>query len=179
MIQRRPKSRKTLTGLIALLALFGEVWPSSALNTQGSSDWQRIDVSDLFSFRLPPGFCKRSSSGVVDERGEWYKAQTKVVYVWGRTESPAYHERQQPWMNDYKETTTGIGGRRANIRTYWKTTNGKRRYQAELNVGNWDKGEVQLYMRVEGTDPGTPELANQIFKSVTLPLPPPERPVVG
>jgi hypothetical protein len=48
-------------------------------------------------------------------------------------------------------------------------------YQAELNVGNWEQGEVQLYMRIEGRDPKTLAVAKEIFKSVTLPLPPPER----
>jgi hypothetical protein len=42
-------------------------------------------------------------------------------------------------------------------------------YTGGLNVGNWEKSEVQLYMRVEGNDTATIELAKQIFKTVTLP----------
>jgi len=132
-------------------------------------DWQMIDVDGLFSFRLPPGWTKQSSF-------KWAKGETRLVYVWGQTESGAYSERRQSWMNDYEETTTRLGGRRADIRSFAKVKEGKRRYQAELNVGNWEKGEVQLFMRVEGEDAATIELAKQIFKSVTLPLPSPERP---
>lgn len=138
-------------------------------------DWQKIDVGDLFSFRLPQGWSKRSSFNVTEVRGEWTKGETKLVYVWGRTESGAYSERKQSWMNDYDETTTRIGGRRANIRSFSRSMDGKLVYRAELNVGNWEKGEVQIYMRVEGTDSGTIPLAKEIFKSVTLPLPSPER----
>jgi len=135
-----------------------------------------VDVEDLFSFRLPPGWTKRSSFNVAEVRGEWAKGGTKLVYVWGKTESGLYSERRQSWMNDYEETTTRLGGRRANSRSYSSVKDGKRMYIAELNVGNWEKGEVQLYMRVEGTDPKTLDLAREIFKSVTLPLPSPERP---
>lgn len=138
-------------------------------------DWQMIDVDGMFSFKLPPDWTRSSSSNVAEVRGEWAKYGTRLVYVWGKTESGGYNERRQSWMNDYEETTTRLGGRRADIRSFSKVKDGKRTYQAELNVGNWEKGAVQLYLRVEGNDAATVELAKQIFKSVTLPLPSPER----
>lgn len=147
---------------------------TAALRQQ--NDWQTVDVDGLFSFRLPPGWSKRSAFNVVEVRGEWVKDGTRLVYVWGRTESGLYNERRQSWMNDYEETMTRLGGRRANIRSFTKMIDGKRTYHAELNVGNWEKGEVQLYLHVESSDAGTVELANQIFKSVRLPLSSPERP---
>src|SRR5690349_14799277 len=134
-----------------------------------------VDVEGLFRFRLPTGWTRTSAFNVAEVRGEWAKDGTKLVYIWGRTESVGYGERRQSWMNDYEETTTRLGGRMANIRSFSSVKDGKRKYQAELNVGNWEKGEVQLYMRVEGSDAATIETAKQIFKSVTLPLPAPER----
>ena len=169
-------TKSTNAWLAALLVLLWGCGAPAAFTPQSSSEWQTIDVHGLFSFRLPPGFTRRSAFNVVEERGEWAKGETKLGYVWGRTESPAYEERREPWMKDYQETTTRFRGRRANIRTYSKTTNGNQSYYAELNVGNWEKGEVQLYMQIEGTDPATTDLANQIFKTVTLPFPQPERP---
>jgi len=142
---------------------------TGALTMQNDGKWQRIAVDDLFSFQLPQGFVKGSRT---DERGEYYKDDTKLVFVWGNSESGPFEKRRQAWMNDYHETTTRLGGRRALIRTYSQAKHG---YVAELNVGNWDKGEVQLYMRVEGNDQSTLELANQIFKSVTFPIPPPPK----
>lgn len=162
-----------LKSLIVLLV----VCSVSALTLQTSSnnEWQTIAVNDLFSFRVPPGFIKRLSSGSDEERAEFYKGETKLLYVWGHTESVAYSERRQASMNDYQESTTRIGGKRANIRTYSQTIKGKRIYRAELNVGNWEKGEVQLYMEIESSDPAALETAREIFKSVKFPLPPPER----
>ena len=139
-------------------------------------DWQMIDVDGLFSFSLPHGWTRHSSFNVAEVRGEWAKGETRLAYVWGQSESGSYSDRRQSWMNDYEETTTRLSGRRADIRTFSRVKDGKRTYQAELNVGNWEKGEIQLYMRVEGNDATTIELAKQIFKSVTLPLPSPERP---
>src|SRR5215467_6177868 len=69
---------------------------------------QIVDVEGMFSFRLPPGWTKRSSFNVAGVRGEWAKDGTRLVYVWGQTESGAYGERRQSWMNDYEETTTRL-----------------------------------------------------------------------
>lgn len=146
---------------------------SAVTQTSSTSDWHTIDVNGLFTFRLPAGFTKHTGDEL---RAEYQKGQTRLVYIWGHTESPAYGERQQSSMHDYKESITRMGGKRANIRTYRQTVNAKRSYRAELNVGNWEKGEVQLYMRVESSDPAMLDTVREIFKSVIFPLPPPERP---
>lgn len=145
---------------------------------QGSltADWQTVDFNGVASFRLPPGFARHPVNEPADERVEYHKGETKLVVVWGRTESPAYNDRQQAGMNDYHESTFRLSGQRANVRTYWQMVNAKRVYRAELNVGNWEKGEVQLYMVLEGDDSSVVSLADQIFKSVRLSLPSPERP---
>ena len=174
MTQRPVKSTKLTHVFFALLVLiFGIAVPAGL--TQKAPEWQTIGVDGLFTFQLPPGWSKRSSFNVVEVRGEWVKDETKLMYAWGQTESGSYSDRRQSWMDDYEETTTRLRGRRANVRSFSKVKDSKRTYQAELNVGNWDKGEVQLYMRVEGSDASTIELAHQIFKSVTLPLSAPER----
>ena len=176
MTQQTVKStswRQVFFGVLILI--FGLAVPPGKTQ-QTTMDGQTIDVEGLFSFQLPAGWSKRSSFNVAEVRGEWVKGGMKLVYVWGHTESGGYGERRQSWMNDYEETTTRLGGRRANVRSFTRMKDGKRTYQAELNVGNWEKGEVQLFMRVEGSDAATIELAKQIFKSVTLPMPSPERP---
>ncbi len=143
---------------------------------QSEMNGKPVDVEGLFSFRLPQDWSKRSSFNVAEVRGEWGRGETKLVYVWGHTESGGYNERRQSSMNDYEETTTRLGGRKADIRSFSILKDGKRIYKAELNVGNWEKGEVQLYMRIEGSNPKTLDLAKEVFKSVTLPRPSPERP---
>ena len=173
MPHTRLKSTRLRKGFLPVLILISGMGVPLGFTQQ--PDWQAIDVDGLFSFRLPPGWSRRSSSNVAEVRAEWVKGGTKLVYVWGQTESGGFAKRRQPWMTDYEETTTRVSGRRARIRSF-SGFNGKRTYQAELVVGNWEKGEVQLYMRIEGSEHATIELAKQVFKSVTLPLPPPERP---
>src|SRR5690349_1365242 len=138
-----------------------------------AAGWQTIDFNGLFTFRLPEGFTQRT--GANDERAEYQKGQTKLVVVWGRTESPAYDKRQQDSMRDYEESLTRLRGLRGNVRTYSQTVNSKKIYVAELNVGNWERGEVQLYMRLESDDETMLSVAKEIFKSINFPLPSPER----
>jgi hypothetical protein len=176
MAQSKVKSTEPKRVVFAISMLFFVMAVAMGAIQRNVSQAQTIEVEGLFTFRLPPGWSKRSSFNVNEVRGEWVKGGTKLVYAWGRTESGDYGERRQSWMNDYEETTTRLGGRRANIRGFSSVKDGKRTYQAELNVGNWENGEVQLYMRIEGSDLETLELAKEIFKSVKLPIPSPERP---
>jgi len=150
------------------------------LTTQDSSidDWRQIDVDGLFTFRLPNDFTKRDSAVSDIPAGEYRKGSTKLVFRWRPPTPVTFQERRQKWMNDYEELVSRIRGKQANIRTYWKT-NGVRVYHAELNVGNWDRGELELYMGIESTDESALLLASQIFKSITFPTPIPERPDVS
>ena len=141
-----------------------------------AAGWQTIDFNGLFTFRLPDGFTKRAAAGSDDVSAEYYKHSTKLRIVWGQSESGAYNERRQDWMHDYHETVTRLRGLRADIRTYSQNKNSQRIYAAELNVGNWDKGQVQLYMRLESDDAAMLPVAEEIFKSVSFPRPAPERP---
>jgi len=140
-----------------------------------AAGWQTIDFNGLFTFRLPDGFTQRAATGPDDTSAEYLKGSTKLRLVWGQSESGVYSERQQNWMHDYHENVTRLRGLRADIRTYSQNKNSKRSYVAELNVGNWDKGQVQLYMRMESDDPAMLPVAEEIFKSVTFPRPVPER----
>ena len=138
--------------------------------------WQTIDFHGLFTFKLPQEFVRLAANNADENRAEYQKGETKLIVIWGHSESAAYQDRKQDSMHDYRETTTRIRGRRANIRTYWLTAGSQRAYRAELNIGNWEQGEVQIYMRLESNDATMMETADQIFKSINLPLPAPERP---
>lgn len=153
------------------------VWLSSMSLVQDTTiaDWQQIEVEELFTFRLPQGFTKRLPASK-NPVGEYYNGSTKLVFEWRPTVSVAFSERRQTWMRDYEELISRIQGKRANIRTFWENRNGERVYHAELNVGNWEHGELELYMRVESTNSAGLELAKQIFRSIRFPNPIPERP---
>jgi len=76
--------------------------------------------------------------------------------------------RRQPEMEGYQESETKIDGRRANIRTYSQIRDGERIYRAELNIGNWEKADVELYMELESKDAADFEVAQQIFASISF-----------
>ena len=139
-----------------------------------AASWQTIDFNGLFTFRLPAGFEQKEGTKPDDLRAEYQKGQTKLVVLWG-SQSVAYGQRRQDWMHDYRESVTRVRGLRANIRRYSEGAGSRRAYRAELNVGNWEKGEVKLSMRMETDDPAMLEVAEQIFSSVSFPLPSPER----
>ena len=79
--------------LIVLVFIFALV--SAGGSEQSGTQEQTVDVDGLFSFRLPQDWSKRSSFNVADVRGEWTHGGTKLVYVWGHTESGGYGERRQ------------------------------------------------------------------------------------
>jgi hypothetical protein len=135
--------------------------------TKQTSDWRKIDEKK-FSFLLPKGFTKTDMTGVENYLGEYYKGKTRFLFVEGDTASNAYNVRREPEMKDYRETETVIKGRKTNIRTYALITNGKRRYRAELNVGNWEKAQIELYMELEGENSDDLKIAKQIFNSVVF-----------
>jgi hypothetical protein len=158
-----------------LLLLFAGTTSAWMPQNCPTTDWQVIDGDGLFTFRLPAGFVKRDLKQAQGTRAAYDKGSTNLVFIWGHSESLPYKERQQNWMNNYGESTTRIRGKRANIRTYWQTIDGRRLYRAELNVGNWQNGEIELYMRIEGTDPSVIDLAKAVFASVIFPLATPEQ----
>jgi hypothetical protein len=146
--------------------------PIQDVSTAG---WKPIDAGGLFTFRLPPGFVERDAQVSDKTTGDYHKGTTRLIWKWRPDSSLKYAERRKTWMNDYEETTTRIRGARANIRTYWQVEDGKRIYHAELNLGNWEKGELQLYMGIRSPDPSSASIANEIFRSIILPMPDPER----
>src|ERR1044071_3272294 len=107
MPQISVKSTNARRVFLAIAFIFGLGLPVGMCQ-QGE---QTVDVEGLFSFRLPAGWTKTSSFNVAEVRGEWEKDGTTLVCVWAATESAAYGDRRQSWMNDYEEATTRLGGR--------------------------------------------------------------------
>lgn len=71
-------------------------------------------------------------------------------------------------MDDYQETEAVIDGKRANIRTYSQIKDTGRIYRAELNIGNWEKADVELYMEVESESAADLGMAKRIFNSINF-----------
>ncbi len=107
-------------------------------------------------------------TGVENYLGEYFKGKTRFLFVEGDTASNAYDARREAGMEDYQETETIIKGRKTNVRAYTRVANGKRLYRAELNIGNWEKARIELYMELEGENLEDLKTAKQIFGSVVF-----------
>lgn len=144
------------------------IQPTGGPRSTQSADWQIISADGLFTFRLPHGFAKTNMMGVENYLGEYYSGKTRFLFVWGDTASNAYDVRREPEMAEYRETVTSIAGKRANVRTYSQIRDGARIYRAELNVGDWERANVELYMEIESNNHADLETAKQIFNSITF-----------
>lgn len=161
-------SRMLLRACVLVLSIL--LFVSAAISqTASTTVWQKIDADGLFTFRLPQGFTKTGMTGIENYLGEYYKGETRFLFIHSATASYSYEDRRQPEMQGYQETETQIDGRRANIRIFWLDENGERRYRAELNIGDWPTNDVELYMELESKNPADIEMAKAIFNSVDFP----------
>lgn len=150
--------------------------PRSLTQTQSTVDWQLIDFDGLFTFRLPQSFTKHERAPTQNPSATYRDGSTTLILEWRPTNPAIFSERRQPWMNDYAESTSRIGGKRANIRTFSESKTGEHVYHAELYVGNWESRQVELFLSVVSTKPEALNTAREIFKSIVFPNPIPERP---
>lgn len=134
--------------------------------TVGNSGWNKINANNLFSFRLPQGFEKTKTAGVENYLGEYYKGTTRFFFVCNDTDS--YDVKSDSSVKNYQVTKTQISGKPADIRTFSFVRSGKRVYRAELNFGDWENGDYELYMQLESENQADVETAKQIFGSVVF-----------
>jgi hypothetical protein len=144
--------------LMAIVLALGAV-------ADATDTWRQVDEK-WFTFRIPAGFRRTNMTGVEVYLGEYYRGETRFLFIEGGTASYSYSERRQPEMHDYREETLPIGGKPANMRTFFVVESGKRMYKAELNVGDWPSANVDLYMGLESPHSLDLELAKLIFRSV-------------
>lgn len=154
-----------LTPLLLLLSLlyFTSVGFGQSVQSQ---NWQKINADGLFTFDLPESFRKTEMTGVENYLGEYRNNETRFLFIWADTASNSFDARRESDMEEYRETKTVVDGRKAYIQTYSRIADNKRRYFAELNVGNWENGDVQLYMKIEGANNLDLVTAKQIFDSI-------------
>ena len=139
--------------------------------------WQKIDAEGLFTFYLPPGMKKTDMAGVESFLGEYLDSDKRFLFIYEPYSYLSYDSRHSEEMQDYQETETKIGGRKANIRTYHTTDesayysyqSGQITYVAEIHIGDWAKSEVELFMSLESKSPTNLEIAKRIFSSVEFP----------
>jgi hypothetical protein len=162
MVTRRPVNSIVMRLLQIIATILFACSIAVHSQTVASADWQTIDADGLFTFCLPKGFVKTDMMGVENYLGEYYRGQTRFLFVWHDTGSYDYDEHL---IRNLVEVSTTIDGKRASIRTFSVTRDRIPLYVAELNVGDWRNGKAELYMCLESANPGEVPTAKQIFTS--------------
>jgi hypothetical protein len=135
---------------------------AGSVAAQKNSDWQTIDADGVFTFRLPDGF-KRSEQGVESFMLGYQRGSARFIFICGDSASNEYHSEN---ISNLREAATTVDGRHATVRTFTYRGERSSEYITELNVGDWRKGRVQLYMGMDSPNRSDIEIAKQIFKSV-------------
>ena len=125
---------------------------------------QTINAEGLFTFQLPVGF-KQSETGVDSFMRGYQRGRARFIFVCGDSASSEYDEKQ---MRDVREDAIFINGKQATVRTFLYKFERASLYIAELNVGDWRTGHVELYMGVDSPNRADIQTAKQIFSSVKL-----------
>jgi hypothetical protein len=134
----------------------------TSVPAQRSSEWKTINAEGVFTFKLPVGF-KQSETGVDSFMLGYQRGHARFIFVCGDSASNDYHDEN---MHNLREETTTIDGKHATIRTFIYKWERSSEYVTELNVGDWRKGHVELYMAMDSPDRSDMDTAKQIFKSV-------------
>jgi len=124
--------------------------------------WKTINAEGLFTFRLPIDF-KQSEMGIDSFMRGYQRGRARFIFVCGDSASAEYDENT---MISASEVHTKVDGKGATVRTFLYKWKDAPVYVAELNVGNWREGNVQLYMGMESPARADIEAAKKIFRSV-------------
>src|ERR1044072_1715022 len=113
--------------------------------TQQNSPLQTINAEGLFTFQLPAGF-KQSEMGIDSFMRGYQSGSARFIFVCGDSASFEFNEKN---MSDLREDAITIDGKHATVRTFLYKFERSSRYVAELNVGDWRTGHVELYMGMD------------------------------
>jgi hypothetical protein len=123
---------------------------------------QTINAAGLFKFSLPVGF-KQSETGVDSFMRGYQRGRARFIFVCGDSASSEYDEKN---MRGLREDAITIDGKHATVRTFLYKFERASLYIAELNVGDWRNGRVELYMGMDSPNRDDIQTAKQTFKSV-------------
>ena len=135
---------------------------ATAAVAERNNRWKTINAEGLFTFRLPVGF-KQSETGVDSFMLGYQRGRARFIFVCGDSASSEYNEKN---IRRLREDSITIDGKHATVRTFIYQFPHASLYIAELNVGNWRGGNVELYMAMDSPNRADIQTAKQIFRSV-------------
>jgi hypothetical protein len=149
--------------LICSMASFSQ-HPSPGANVP--TDWKKLEANGLFTFFLPRGARDTGFSGTEDYYREYRIGQLRLMFVYRPTSLLSYDKREQAFGKGFREQVVEIGGRRAYLFDYVQKEKGRKRYYADLYIGDFPHEEVNLWMQADSRRPADLEIAKKIFRTV-------------
>src|SRR5881394_1358841 len=93
----------------------------------------------------------------------YQRGRARFIFVCGDSASSEYDGKN---IRSLREDSITIDGKHATVRTFIYQYPRASLYIAELNVGNWLDGNVELYMAMDSPNRADIQTANRIFRSV-------------
>lgn len=110
---------------------------------------------------------RRSSASGIESLYRYYSnGRMSFYFVYEPYSYLSYDSRKGEGKMNYKERLLEIGGRKAVLFTYDQDDEGRKSYHAELYVGDWAEGQVELIMSVASSEASDMKTAQQILPSV-------------
>jgi hypothetical protein len=160
---------------LAIIALLGcSVISLSQQSSPGASvpkGWKQINANGLFTFYLPRGAWDTGFSGTEDFYKEYRIGRMRFMFVYEPTSRLSYDMRAQEFGKGFQEQVVEIAGRKAYLFHYVQREKRRRRYYADLYIGDLPNGEVKLWLQADSLVPADLEIAKKIFHTVEFPQP--------
>ncbi|HKO41963.1 MAG TPA: hypothetical protein VJU84_01630 [Pyrinomonadaceae bacterium] len=128
--------------------------------------WKKVNARGLFTFYLPRGAWDTGFRGIDEYYQDWRVGRMRFKVVYEPMGHLSYDSREKVFGKVFKESVVEIGGRKAYLCEYSGLEKGRKRYYADLYVGEWPQGHVKLWMQADAARPADLEIAKQIFHTL-------------
>ena len=167
----KPKMRRLSFKLCVLVITFSACCPifssqQSNANVGVPEGWKKVNARGLFTFSLPRSAWDTGFMALDEYYQEWRVGRLRFKVVHEPMGHLSYDRREQVFGSGFKEAVVEAGGRKAYLCESSRIVNGRRRYYADLYVGDWPQGQVKLWMQADTARPADIEIAKKIFRSV-------------
>jgi hypothetical protein len=153
---------RTHVSIVGTLCVAAILFLATSAPAQRNGQSHIINAEGLFTFQLPAGF-KQNEMGIDTFMRGYRRGRAAFIFVCGGSASSEYDEKN---MRDLLEESVTIDGKHASVRTFRYRFKRSSFYVAELNVGDWRKGPMELYMGMDSPNRTDIQIAKRIFSSV-------------
>ena len=138
----------------------------SSPNVDVPEGWKQVNARGLFRFYLPRGAWDTGFRGIDEYYQDWRVGRMRFKVVYEPMGHLAYDSREKVFGKGFKESVVEVGGRKAYLCESSGMEKGRKRYYADLYVGEWPQGHVKLWMQADTARPADLEIAKKIFNTL-------------